>query len=58
MNEELFIIVLGAVSLRDHDHISIKGPGECFGEAVVMRLINDEPRKHMQHAAALTNVRV
>ena len=28
---------------------------ECFGDAVVMRLINDEPRKHMQHAAALTN---
>ena len=55
MNDELYIVLLGAVSLRDQDNIYVKGPGECFGEAVVMRLINDEPRKTMQHAAALTN---
>ena len=27
MNEELYIVVLGAVSLRDQESISVKGPG-------------------------------
>jgi len=55
MNDDLYIVVVGAVSLRDQESITVKGPGECFGDAVVMRLINDEPRKHMQNASALTN---